>query len=473
MSNTSGTAAEESRSESPGRVLAIVDADRIHDYVFSPRSLKLIRGGSGLQAQLNLEVLVEDLSQASGSRLIYAGGGTILASFEETLAAADYCRKAQSRFREATHAATASWAVSEPKGDFSEQLASVRKRLEAHKTGLQERRQPVSSTPFSKCCEACGLFAASQLQALADGGSAYYCAACAARSEASQQLRYFGKVKGKLSEQGTPCPGLAPPRDFEALGEMAKPLGYVAVLYIDGDRLGKFLDEHAKTDNKFELWSNRIRDGMESAILGAAASLCDADTGVAPFEILLLGGDDAVVVVAAQFAVPFLEAFDQAIQAIQPEQGTRFGYSAGIVFCHSHFPIADGIERAEECLRSAKREGGGRIDFEVITGASADEFNEGAKNATLRPYPIDELFKLAAAIRSLKESGAPRNKVTRLYELAFEQRDQAQLEYCYLLSRLSPEHKIEFGRIFPEGFWRSNNRTAGADVAQLWEFVGI
>lgn len=60
--------------------LAIADADRIHDYVFGPRALKLIRGASALQTELNKTVL-PGIAAAWQGKCISAAGGTVLAKF--------------------------------------------------------------------------------------------------------------------------------------------------------------------------------------------------------------------------------------------------------------------------------------------------------------------------------------------------------------------------------------------------------
>jgi len=52
-------------------VLAVVDADKVHDYVFSPHELRLVRGGSALQSFINEDELPGFASACNGT-LIYA-----------------------------------------------------------------------------------------------------------------------------------------------------------------------------------------------------------------------------------------------------------------------------------------------------------------------------------------------------------------------------------------------------------------
>ena len=90
--------------------LAIVDADRIHDYVFSPHELKLVKGGSFLQWRLNTFDLRRKVRESQG-QLISANGGTVVAVFHTGEHARGFCEMAAGHFRRATSIATVSSAV--------------------------------------------------------------------------------------------------------------------------------------------------------------------------------------------------------------------------------------------------------------------------------------------------------------------------------------------------------------------------
>jgi hypothetical protein len=62
------------------RYLAIADADQIHDYVFAPHELRLIRGGSALQRQL-IETDLRRIAVEHGGRVLSANGGVLMAKF--------------------------------------------------------------------------------------------------------------------------------------------------------------------------------------------------------------------------------------------------------------------------------------------------------------------------------------------------------------------------------------------------------
>src|ERR1700686_842305 len=93
--------------------LAIIDADKIHDYIFSPHQLKLIRGGSAIELELNerelLKVLAAQFGPGTVSRylrieepaanghkweVVFAGGGTVMVLFDDLGDASKYCELA-------------------------------------------------------------------------------------------------------------------------------------------------------------------------------------------------------------------------------------------------------------------------------------------------------------------------------------------------------------------------------------------
>lgn len=112
-----------------GECLVIVDADRIHDYVFSPHRLRLIRGASALQAELNETDLPRRLREVGG-RKIYAGGGTLMARFDDLESAQKFATWAQREYFERTRIATATAVAVEEKPEFRDTI----------KTGVRRAR---------------------------------------------------------------------------------------------------------------------------------------------------------------------------------------------------------------------------------------------------------------------------------------------------------------------------------------------
>src|ERR1035441_7220575 len=131
----------------PEQFLAIIDADKIHDYVFSPHELRLGRGGSVLQSTLNMEALPSLVIDYAGKR-IYAGGGTTLASFAEEEEARSFCAAAEACYagRTVTATATAAW-VELGDREFPEARDRLFGLLERRKNARNAHERPRNS-PF-------------------------------------------------------------------------------------------------------------------------------------------------------------------------------------------------------------------------------------------------------------------------------------------------------------------------------------
>jgi hypothetical protein len=189
---------------------------------------------------------------------------------------------------------------------------------------------------------------------------------------------------------------------------------------------------------------------------------------------LLLGGDDAVIAMAAQEALPFLDKFKSVFlsEIGKSPKDQKLTVSAGLVWAHATYPIAAFVEKAEALLKSAKRQRKGfAVDYMVVTEAMTGD-PERELAPTKRPYGWDELARLRDHVRTWKQQGVPSNKVRSLYPMAYEPKLQGELDFLFLKSRLSPDHLKLVREVIPETlFERNSMRTAAADVVELWDFV--
>src|ERR1022692_5096929 len=140
----------------PEQFLAIADADKVHDYVFSPHELKLIKGGSFLQYELNTETIPQELrkSGASPDACISANGGTVVAKFPTRDQAEEFCRAAETLYRRHTAAATVSTAVARyPENEWEQAKRELDDRLEQDKHS-RRKRQFNGASPLWTTCQA-------------------------------------------------------------------------------------------------------------------------------------------------------------------------------------------------------------------------------------------------------------------------------------------------------------------------------
>lgn len=282
--------------------------------------------------------------------------------------------------------------------------------------------------------------------------------------------------------------GVKPARDLEAIAEKAKPQGYLAMVYLDLDRLGKFFADKAA---KSETTSAGLSKALDEAVCQSVSAVCESlmpSAGRAGYEILLMGGDDAVVALPAQYGLSFAALF-------QKEFGDRFRrsappgfdvpkYSAGVLFAHHHFPISEFLRHAEDLQKSAKTLAGeDAIDYEVLTSSLARGIREERKNITrrgkgfartMKPYTVTEIEALLRQVGKLKSSLGS-SRANRLYEIAFEDPGQAEFEYLTLLWRLDDHGKSDLIDAVGSRLWAERpdgtQATKAADVAEIWGFA--
>ncbi|GER82293.1 hypothetical protein KTAU_09310 [Thermogemmatispora aurantia] len=260
------------------------------------------------------------------------------------------------------------------------------------------------------------------------------------------------------------------PRDIDTLRAVASSgrgsgsvRDYLGLIYADGNGMGSRI-EKLSTLKRIEEFASDIDDAIYEALASAVAEhlkpvpvkgLLDEEdneeeNGQArqeaqpkgdyffPFDVLLLGGDDLMLLTSGDRALNVaLEVARVFREKAGKQQGTL---SVGVVFAPLKYPFGLMHDLAENALRFAKKQarvdqwrdaGDGddtRINFLVVAGAGTHEFDYLYKTvyckreantefrATLRPYRLPALEDLLQAIREAKRLGFPRSKLHQLRE---------------------------------------------------------
>ena len=154
-----------------------------------------------------------------------------------------------------------------------------------------------------------------------------------------------------------------------------------------------------------------------------------------PFDLLLLGGDDVVMVTSATDAMDV--ACTIAEQFYKHTNG-KYTLSIGVVLAPIKYPFGLLQDLAESTLKYAKKEGAKRaskseygdtfINFMTVTGSTSLNFNKVYKSlhtrddrdisfyATLRPYTIEEMQALLKSIRDGRKKALGRTKLHQVRE---------------------------------------------------------
>lgn len=195
------------------------------------------------------------------------------------------------------------------------------------------------------------------------------------------------------------------PRDEAAL--LGRGGRYVAVLHADGNRIGRAIEALAKRTagggrpggSLYQPFSKGLSDATESAVRHAvrAVLLPHAEDGILPARPILLGGDDACLVVRASLGLDFAEAFLAEFEAASARLLRGLGVPdlgpltacAGLAIVRSHHPFARAHALAEALCRRAKRLGrradGGTsscVAFLRLTDDSASDADQAARPPT-------------------------------------------------------------------------------------------
>lgn len=158
---------------------------------------------------------------------------------------------------------------------------------------------------------------------------------------------------------------------------------YLAVIHADGNGVG--LATQGKSDPEKARFFHRNRVLLRGALKEAmerAGSV--SDETIAPLTVLMLGGDDVLVVCRASLALRFVKDLCEKLQDLQrldPKDQFRLTLGIGVVFARPSVPFHRLHAVAEQLASSAKRKYRGLdravpasvVDWAVYTTAWADD----------------------------------------------------------------------------------------------------
>lgn len=524
----------------PREALLSFDTDRIKEYVFATGNLRDIRGASALLDELNrIEMSVQVKEAAPEAKVIYAHGGSGM-----FVVSAENVEKARSAveklYREATVSATVTGVFAElPENTTSDvEITCVRNILKQRLRAAKERNPEYSvmiTSPLFKLCESCGTFYATE-SFQGPEGEEKICRSCLLKKEKDKEIKnniiqwinrlpnlkaerndpLWKRLIASLAEEGYPFSReMNRPESLEELGELSKPRGYLALLVADGDNMGSRMDS-LKNMNEIKEFARIVDQAVYNALLKAINKYLRPieEDNYLPFDILLLGGDDLVLVTRAQSA---LDAAICLVEEFSSLTGNFFNppltLSASVVIAHSHYPFSALLRLADSGLKFAKKKAAqlrkngeilktGLINFLATSSTSCVNYEDYHYHnlvleppespffisRTLRPYEPEVLKYLLKIIRQL--SGAPRTRLHQLYEACFLDLNNATLMGLMTLVRWQKQDAGESEkilRLFSELGSRYRCRenrfpwlitdsgryfTPLVDLVELYDFIG-
>ena len=459
--------------------LIVMDVPGIKEYVFGTDRLVEIRGASALLADLNCEETEIHLKKSLTGKTVkkvFSNGGAgqfiIQANKDEILNALKALRGYF--FQKSGGAIRLIFGIAEyVDNQYQASLDSAFLALK------KDKEEKVFFTPqnshmgYIRECDSCSGMAM-HVSKYADENR-HLCSVCyekeiygrdSGKGLWKQFNAYLKKYKRLEVER---------PRDFEDIGRLcqAKP-GYTALVYADGNSMGRLIKK-IETDEQFKFFSETVDSAIHEACYDAISKHCLVDEREAAADILLLGGDDLLVYLSADRAIPFAidvaECFNKKTTDAMSKDlffskllGHRgLSVSLGVVFGKSHTPFSIMLDQAEEMLVSAKKAGasddraGDNFSPAYIDYHFSPRFNqvhvEDCRSAHLvlhhhelaylydKPYSLEDMKVLSEFAAMLVNADVPRSRLKRLGYAPATGRLNATLECIKLIKRSKKEHQ--------------------------------
>lgn len=528
------------REEVQGQVadyinLAIIsaDTDKIKDYVFESPKLPEIRGASIRLDELNQGDPLPDYQQGDPRRpqnireilkywglptesidnsppgcIAFAGGGSLMALVPFELngikVAEMLCVDIMALYPEKTGKATItcvmeSWKIGMTPRDAIKNAISALQRAKEEKALLPF----FESHPFVRRCDSCHWRPAVLFKPDPDGIEVARCRVCfekfcIGKEEKSRWHQEFNRQYKVSSEMAT---------DLSDISKFSN--GYIGFVYADGNRLGDWVNNV----DSFEKYGQRSR-AVSKSIGKAVYEAIHRHLGPnfdRKFEVITIGGDDAIIIVPASWALAIAhdicrEFYTQMRKRVQQD----LTMSAGVVIADAHTPVYFLRRIAEVLLKNAKSEvkndkNEGTIDFLVLKSQTMlatdlahlrgtepwsiiDPVERARLHLSHGPYTLSELNQLLELVYQGQKVGFSRSQLHTLNQALEKGRSASNLLFLYQQAR-AREATQKFMLAFQERFcprpnedmppWqkmadrrgRHEYRTAWADMVEIWDFA--
>ncbi len=504
-----------------GLALLSADTDKIKQYVFESARLPEIRGASMLLDELNRgwpgngTPNIREIFAARGlpigrkddksapSCIIYAGGGSFLALVPHDLAEA-LKADIEALYPRTTGVATIT-CVWQPV-DADEVLGHLDDLMARQSLLLRRAKQEKDPLPFfeaispARRCDSCGIRPAAEVET--EPKLRWLCQPCKRKVDKSRQgktlwVQEFVSelLDGRLNcdpvayGQGinpTALDSVQEAKDLEEIAQASKDKKSIGFIYADGNGVGRLVEE-SKTVEEYRRKSNILHAAMRQAVFTAlgrhlhiahdvsrevAKGRYEKVDAIHPFEIITIGGDDALLIVpgdkALDVSITLGRTFEEELSSHEEFANGRATLSVGLVIADRRNPVYFLHSLAEALLKSAKKRdrklaqtdqspAEGTLDFLVLksqTMLSTDlsdlrahfpwtitaEPQREKAILTGRPFTWTEAERLKRSAQVVAK-GLPRSHIQALRRALRQGRLMGSLFYLYQWARGDEQRK--------------------------------
>ncbi|MCK6512097.1 hypothetical protein L6R29_19360 [Myxococcota bacterium] len=522
--------------------LVLIDFPSIKSFVFGTSPAGEIRGGSAILDQLNRDTLERSLKQAFPEprhRLIYAGGGSALFCVKDCpneREILDFLESYQRRVSSKSGGGLSiEYAICEQRGDFKKEVSSLHSRLAKRRYSQKAQAYPRSHFGMWRACASC---AQNPAEYSTKDKDKKICRVCNEKRlnrgngpAWKELLEYYGQQDAKKN--------LWRPESFNDIGAASiTRKDYIALLYADGDAMGRIVKD-IPNEETYRIFSKTVDGALRQATYETLKKLLPAPylrkkRLILPADILLLGGDDLVMVLRVDLALRFAIQAAQRFQELTQKEfkdkdffkthcGNGLTISFGIAIARSTQPFRVVLEQAEELLKSAKRRKSEvEAEHRNTSLGLASKGSSSEKLATKEASPKNEPFLDLADVSQthyvdladireedlrlkdgtsltewprscseaarfqkqcdrLIEAGLRKGRVNQLADLLFQEGSRTEFETYRLLTRLHADQRNALLEFFEQlGMdappWRSTKAkarrsTSALDFATLYPYI--
>jgi len=477
--------------------LIAFDTDHIKRYVFGTSKLKEIRGASSILDQLNRVETVRKAESDFRATKIYANGGSALFLIDSDKAES-LGKAVQNLYYDTTGGgASIAYAIQSIPDNDSQNLMTATKlnedvemsavlellriRLRLAKDGQQVIRSKDDSQQENVAdiialpshsllctCNSCGMNYAEKIlkdPSDLDEPEGRYCRVCEMKRKENESVTWsiqdlirtaqkqlvsnqtlWGRILQVLSIKDAtgqslyalPA-GTERPKDFNVFREFAHGKEYLGLIYADANGMGKVFSS-MDTLQAVQDSATQVDEAVFDAMGDAVRMHLPVQGGKFPFDILLIGGDDIVIVTPADKALQVARTLAEKFNEYTDK---KYTLSVGVVLAPVKYPFSQSRMLVEETLKAAKKSGAisnrngsseqeqSRINFLVVTGNTSLSYGKiydqthgkkssyGIENefyATMRPYTLSQLNWLLDQLREGNKMRLGRTKLHQLRE---------------------------------------------------------
>jgi hypothetical protein len=482
-----------------GLSLVAFDSDHIKGYVFGTDRLKEIRGASSRLDRLNRYVMRNLAEKSYDGVTIYVNGGSGLFLIDSAKAV-ELGTQVQHEYRRLTAGgASITYVVQSLPADAPDNLEDLEvimaypmpNTLALLRYHLREQKgHPYTyinepSHPLMRPCDSCGIFYAVER---VPNEAEFYCLSCLNKQVEDGDVKNYittwirrqkprkdfesplwEEVLGRLQRYNYYLPDdTVRPEDLNVFGEFRQSKDYIGLIYADANGMGKKFEE-LSTLREVQDFAQNIDQAVYWAMCKVISDRLPVkklgESWVFPFDILLIGGDDIVLVTPATQAMPVAYALAEQFYALtngeqqqdstaqaetngqqrrdrtkQPETHSR---SVGVVLAPTNYPFSLMLNLVEDTLKFAKKDGSKvnekekskygktRVNFLVISGNTSQSFSNVYKllhqkksqhsfYATMRPYTLEQLKFLIEMLQEGNRLALGRSKLHQLREAVLQ-----------------------------------------------------